>query len=81
LIRHETETTTLANVSAIMITSPAEAKYCDEYVCLCVGLFAKISPEPLARPLPIFMHFAYVRGSVLLRDVGDRPHRLSAGKG
>jgi len=68
----------------MLVTLRAEAvvKYCDEYVCLCVCLSSRISPEPLARPLPIFfVHVAYVRGSVLLRHVDDRPHRLSAGKG
>jgi len=30
----------------------AVAKYCDEYVCLCVCLSARISPEPRARSLP-----------------------------
>ena len=29
----------------------------------------------------IFVHVAYVHGSVLLRHVDDRPHRLSAGRG
>ena len=29
------------------------AKLCDEYVCVCVCLFAKLSPEPHARSLPI----------------------------
>jgi len=29
----------------------------------------------------IFVHVVYVRGSVLLRHVDDRPHRLSAGRG
>ena len=29
----------------------------------------------------IFVRVAYVRGSVLLRYVNDRPHRLSAGRG
>jgi len=28
-----------------------------------------------------FVHVAYVRGSVLLRHVDDRLHRLSAGRG
>ena len=66
-----------------MFSSPAGAvaKYCDEYICLCVCLSARISPEPHARFLPIFVHVAYVRGSVLLRYVDDRPHRLSAGRG
>jgi len=27
------------------------------------------------------VHVAYVRGSVLLRHIDDRPHRLSAGEG
>jgi len=30
---------------------------------------------------PFFVHVAYVRGSVLLWHVDDRPHRLSAGRG
>jgi len=71
--------------SLVMIfTSPAGAvaKYCDEYVCLCVCLSTRISPEPHARSLgyQIFVHVAFVRGSVL-RHVDDRPHRLSAGRG
>jgi len=28
-----------------------------------------------------FVHVAYVRGSVLLWHLDDRPHRLSAGRG
>jgi len=32
------------------------------------------------RSLPIFMHVAYVRGSVLIRHAYDRPHRLSPGR-
>jgi len=52
----------------------AVAKYCDEYACVCVCLSTRISPEPHARSLPIFVHVAYVR-------VDDRPHRLSAGSG
>jgi len=48
---------------------------------MSVCLSARISPEPHARPLPIFVHVAYVRGSVLLPHVDDRPHRLSAGRG
>ena len=33
----------------------AVAKYCDEYVCLCVCLSARISPGPHSRSLPKFM--------------------------
>ena len=36
-----------------------------------------ISPEPHTRCLPIFVVVAYIRGSVVLRHVYDRPHRLS----
>jgi len=50
-------------------------------VCLFVCLSAKISPEPHPRSLPIFVHVACVRSSVLLRHVYDRPHRLSPGRG
>ena len=50
-------------------------------VCLSVCLPARISPEPHARSLPnFFVLAAYVRGSVLLRHVYDRPHRLSPGR-
>jgi len=73
----------------ILITLPAgsDVKYCDEYiclwvclrVCLSVCLSTRISPEPLSRSLSNFC--AYVRGSVLLRHVYDRPHRLSPARG
>ena len=67
----------------IKLTSPsgADANYCDEYVCLCVCLSVRISPQSHARSLPIFLHVAYVHGSVLLRHINDRPHRLWAGRG
>ena len=52
------------------------------YVCLCVCLSARISPEPHTWSLPnFFVHVAYVRGLVLLWHVDDRPHRRSAGRG
>ena len=41
------------------------AKYCNEHVCVSVCLSASLSPEH-ARSLPIFVHVAYRRGSVLL---------------
>ena len=66
-----------------LITSPAGAvaKYCDD-VCLSVYvcLSMRISPEPHVRSSPIFVHVPYVR-SVLLRQVDDRSHRQSAGRG
>ena len=66
-------------VVVVMITSVA--KYCDD-VCVSVCLSARISSEPHARSLSnFFVLVAYVRGSVLLRHVDDRPRRLSAGKG
>ena len=58
------------------------------WVCLSVGLWVYLSVCPRGyvrnrtRDLyQIFMHVAYVRGSVLLRHVYDRPHRLSPGRG
>jgi len=42
-------------------------------VCVSVCLSARISPEPIFKA--IFVHVAYVRGSVLLRRVDDRLHR------
>ena len=61
------------------IASPvgAVAKYCDEYVCVSVCLSARISAEPHARFLPIFLRVAYGRGSVLFRR-GDQIPRLGA---
>jgi len=57
------------------ITSPAGAvaKYCDQHVCLCVCSFVRKDISGTTR--------AYVRGSVFLWPVDDRPHRLSAGRG
>ena len=49
-------------------------------VCLSVCLSHMISSEPHARFLPIFVHAAFVRGSVALRHVYDRPHRLLPGR-
>ena len=40
-------------------------------VCLTVCLSARISPEPHARSLPIFVQVAYGRGSVILRRCCD----------
>jgi len=57
----------------IIFISPtgAVAKYCNEYVCVCVCVSvcpsARIYPEPHARSLPFLVHVAYGRGSVLIR--------------
>jgi len=58
-------------------------KYCDEYVCLwvCLSVCKDISGTTLAIFSKLFVHVAYVHGSVLLRHVYDRSHRLSPGKG
>ena len=50
-------------------------------VCLWMSARNRTSPEPHARSLPNFCACFYVRGSVLLRHVDDRPHCLSAGRG
>jgi len=46
-------------------------------VCLCVSVREDISGITRAIFAKFFVHVAYVRGSVLLRHVDDRPHRLS----
>ena len=66
-----------------IITSPtgAVAKYCNEYVCLCVCLSVREDTSGTTSAIftKIFVLVAYFRGSVLLRHVDDRPHRLSTG--
>jgi len=62
----------------------AVAKYCDESLCLCVSL--SVCPRGYLRNhmrdlYQIFVHVAYVRGSVLLRHVDNRPHCLLPGRG
>ena len=50
------------------------------WMCLSVSLSARISPEPHARCLPIFVHVAYVRGSVLrLLTIGRIAYRREGG--
>jgi len=77
---------TIAGSLRMLITSPAGAvaKYCDEYVCLwvCPSVCPPANLRNHTRDLyQIFVHVPYVRGSVLLRHVYDRPHRLSPGMG
>ena len=68
-----------------LITSPAgaAAKYCDKYICVCVSvcLSVRISPEPHARSLPIFVACCLCQWLGPLWHVDDRPHCLSAGRG
>ena len=53
-----------------LYNGPLHYWYC-VCVCVCVSvcLSVRISPEPHALSLPIFVHVAYRRGSVLLRRV------------
>jgi len=59
-------------------------KYCDEYaclsMCLCVCLSVRIFPETHSRSLPILCACCLCPGSVLIRHIYDRPHRLSPGR-
>ena len=48
------------------------------WVCLCVCPWGYLRNHTQDK---FFVHVAYVRGSVLLRHVYDRPHRLSPGRG
>ena len=85
--RRHVNAVTLASVDKTagpikIITTPAGAgaKYCDEYVCVsvCPRGYLLIHTGDLYQ---FFVHVAYVRGSVLLRQFDDRPHCLSAGRG
>ena len=63
-----------------VFTSPAGAvvKYCDEYVCLCVCLSTRISPEPHARSLPNFLcklHVSVARSSSDMFMIGCIAYR------
>ena len=53
------------------------------YVCLSVCLFDCEDISGTTRTIfgKFFVHVACVRGSVLLRHVYDRPHRLLSGRG
>jgi len=66
-----------------VLTHFITAKYCAEYVCLCVCLSVgeDISGTTRAIFTKYFVRVAYVRGSGLLRHVDDGPHRLSAREG
>jgi len=66
----------------VFITSPTGAfeiaKYCDAYDSVCLSLCLSVRKYIFGTTRAIFG--AYIRGSVLLRHVDDRPHRLSAGR-
>ena len=47
-------------------------------VCVCPAVYLPNHTRDLYQ---IFVHVAYGRGSVLLRQVDDRPHRLLPGRG
>jgi len=72
-------------VSRFVITLPAGAvaKCCEEYVCVCVcqSVREDISGSTQVIFTKFFVRVAYVRGSVLLQHVDDRPHHLSVGRG
>jgi len=65
----------------LLVTAPAGAvaKYCDEHicvrVCLSVCLSTRISPEPHARSLPIFLCILHVvvTRSILIRQGDEIP--------
>jgi len=73
----------------LFITLPvgAVAKYCDEYVCLCVcgslclPVREDISGTTRTIFTKFFMHVACVRGLILLQCVDDRLHRIPLGIG
>jgi len=82
-------TTTRRNLcrnSYDLVTSPAGAveKYRDEYVCLwvCLSLCLSVCEAISGTTRATFAKFLYtVRGSVFIRHVDDRPHRVSPVRG
>jgi len=56
----------IAVFEALLLHPGIGAKYCDEYVCVCVCLSARISPKPHARSLPFLVYVVYGCGSILL---------------
>ena len=54
-------------------------------VCVCLSVCLSVGQDISGITRAIFtkfvVHVAYVRGSILLRHVDDRPHRLSPGRG
>ena len=57
----------------IIVTSPRERL---RSIVMTASVCLSVCPtEPHTPRLPIFVNVAYVRGSVLLRQVYDRPHR------
>jgi len=50
-------------------------------VCLCLSVHKDISGTTRRIFTKFFVHVACVRGSVLLRHVDNKPHRLLAGRG
>jgi len=54
--RNETFETHMPVAHVLIPSLPgAVAKYCDEHVCMCVCVSARISPEPDSQSLPIFL--------------------------
>jgi len=51
-------------------------------IVMSMSVCVFVCPRGYLRDLcQIFVHVAYIRGSVLLRHLDDRPHRLSQGNG
>jgi len=68
---------------SVLFTSPTgvAAKYFNEYLSMCLSVHEDISRTTCTIFTNFFVHIAYVHGSVILRHVDDRPHRLSVGRG
>ena len=73
----------LARLRSIVMSMTVYESFCVSVcgsVCLSVYLSARISRNHTSDLCQVFMRVAYVRGSVRLRHVYDRPHRLSPGR-
>jgi len=56
----------------VILHAGAVAKYCDEYVSVCLSVSEDVLRNHTRDLYQIFVHVAYVCGSVLLRHVDER---------
>jgi len=68
----------------ITVTSPAASRERLRSIVMSMSVCLSVREDISGTTRAIFtnfVHVVYVRGSVILRHVDDRPHRLSAGRG
>ena len=80
--RHRAGSKRLLTFVRVISTSPRERlRSIVMSMSVCLSVREDISGTTRTNFTKVFVRVAYVRGSVILRHVDDRPHRLSAGRG